>query len=275
MAIIYVPKGRAREYSPLAANLYEGCSHGCLYCYGPGIRRTSLEQYTRSCSPRADILAKLAADCKIFRYSREQVLLSFIGDPYCPEEAEHQVTRGALKLLLYNHIPVAILTKGGERIERDIDLISSFGESIKVGASLTFSDAGMSFEWEPKAALPEDRLAMLRLFTAAGIRTWASFEPVVDPDQSLRMIRASLDVVGEYRLGKLNHYKGLDAGIDWAAYLSQAVALLREKGKSFYVKQDLREAAPSVRLYGNEVLMDEGQARPFEKESDLFSGGEA
>ena len=33
MSIIYEPKGKAREYSPLAVNLYRGCSHGCLYCY--------------------------------------------------------------------------------------------------------------------------------------------------------------------------------------------------------------------------------------------------
>ena len=27
--VIYEPRGRAREYSPLAVNLYRGCSHGC------------------------------------------------------------------------------------------------------------------------------------------------------------------------------------------------------------------------------------------------------
>ena len=38
MSIIYQPKGKAREYSPLAANLYLGCNHGCKYCYAPSIR---------------------------------------------------------------------------------------------------------------------------------------------------------------------------------------------------------------------------------------------
>ncbi len=37
--LIYVPKGRAREYSPLALNLYRGCEHRCSYCYCPRIDR--------------------------------------------------------------------------------------------------------------------------------------------------------------------------------------------------------------------------------------------
>ncbi|MCL2006359.1 MAG: hypothetical protein FWG73_09405 [Planctomycetaceae bacterium] len=37
MPIIYTPRGKALEYSDLAANLYTGCSHACRYCYCPAI----------------------------------------------------------------------------------------------------------------------------------------------------------------------------------------------------------------------------------------------
>ena len=265
MAIIYVPKGRAREYSPLAANLYEGCSHGCKYCYAPGVRKQTREAYTEACRPRKDILTNLAIDCKKFHDSRDQVLLSFIGDPYCPEEEGYGITRKVLELFLDSRIPTAILTKGGTRISRDLDLIKRFGDSIKVGASLTFAEQKKSEEWEPRAATPYNRLESLAMLHLDGIRTWASFEPVVDPAESLEMLWRSLKVVDEFRLGKLNNYKGLDQGIDWSSYLRQAVSLLRGSGKPFYVKQDLREAAPSVPLYGNEVLMDQYQAEPFAK----------
>jgi DNA repair photolyase len=266
MAIIYVPKGRAREYSPLAANLYDGCSHGCKYCYAPGVRKQSRESFVENCKPRKDILEKLAGDMKSFKDSREQVLLSFIGDPYCPEESEYRVTRGALELFLANRIPTAVLTKGGQRARRDTDLFLKFGRSIKVGASLTFYDEALSLEWEPRAASPQDRLDLLAALWEMHVHTWASLEPVIDPDQSLRIIQESMDFVDEYRLGKLNNFKGLDSGVNWSAYLAQAVALLRLFAKPFYVKQDLREAAPNVPLFGNEVLMDEWQAQPFEKE---------
>jgi len=41
MPIIYEPSGKALEYSPLAANLYAGCGHRCVYCYAPlALKRT-------------------------------------------------------------------------------------------------------------------------------------------------------------------------------------------------------------------------------------------
>jgi len=169
MSIIYVPKGRAREYSPLAANLFEGCSHGCKYCYAPGIRHLSPETYSKESKPRAEILSKIKDDCETFQDSREQVLLSFIGDPYCPEDAENGLTRSILSLFLENRIPTAILTKGGHRALRDMDIIKSFGRSIKVGATLTFSDSAKSLEWEPGAALPGDRIDTLLTLKEAGV----------------------------------------------------------------------------------------------------------
>lgn len=30
---IYEPRTRAKEYSDLAINIYNGCNHGCWYCY--------------------------------------------------------------------------------------------------------------------------------------------------------------------------------------------------------------------------------------------------
>ena len=40
--IIYEPSGPAREYSSLACNIYKGCQHGCVYCFGKN--RKSPEQ---------------------------------------------------------------------------------------------------------------------------------------------------------------------------------------------------------------------------------------
>ena len=39
MRTIYEPQGRAREYSPLALNHYQGCDHACTYCYARSINR--------------------------------------------------------------------------------------------------------------------------------------------------------------------------------------------------------------------------------------------
>ena len=33
LKLIYVPKGRAREYSEYALDIYEGCNLACKYCF--------------------------------------------------------------------------------------------------------------------------------------------------------------------------------------------------------------------------------------------------
>jgi len=257
MSIIYTPKGKAREYSPLAANFYNGCDHGCIYCYAPGIKRQTREEYNTCVTPRRDLLHQLERDCKQYAYSRQQVLFNFMGDPYCRANDKYKITRGALSLMFNNHIPVAILTKGGSRALQDIDIIKKFKEHIKVGATLTFYDKEKSIEWEPRAASPEDRMSMLRQFHKEGVKTWASFEPVIEPEESLTLIKETLDCVDEYKIGKLNNHKGMDKAVDWTSFLASVVDVLRGANKPFYIKYDLRQAAPTIKLYGNEMNYDE------------------
>lgn len=64
LQVVYEPKGRAAEYAPLAANLYDGCPHACSYCYVPGILRRHRLDFHEAAMPRRDVLAKLQADCR-------------------------------------------------------------------------------------------------------------------------------------------------------------------------------------------------------------------
>ena len=132
MSIIYKPEGRAREYSPLALNLYNGCDHGCLYCYNN--RRS---YFTSTPVPKKELIEKVTKDAKELQ-DKKQVLLCFAGDPYCKKDVELQMTRQVLEILLSYKIPTAILTKGGNRCLRDLALFKQFAEGIKVGATLTF-----------------------------------------------------------------------------------------------------------------------------------------
>lgn len=266
MSIIYEPQGRAREYSPLAANLYSGCSHGCVYCYGPKILRMDSHDYSLAEAPRVDAIQLFRKDAERLAGDGRQVLLSFIGDPYCLAEREHRLTHQALEICLEYHIPVAILTKGGERCLQDLDLFRCFGNHIKIGASLTFSDEAHSRDWEPGAAKPESRLIALEKLHWNHIPTWASMEPVILPDESLELIRVSIDFVDEYRLGKLNHIAAEDNGKDWIGYLSRALAILRPAKKKIYVKTDLRAAVHDWGLLPGEALQDRYLAAPWEME---------
>lgn len=254
MSIIYKPTGKAREYSPLAANLYLGCNHGCKYCYAPNIRFTKRENYLNP-EPRRNLLRDFELDCKKYYNSEDQILFCFMSDPYNSLESELRLTRECLKIALKYKIPIAILTKS-KTVLNDIDIIKKFGENIKVGFTLTFDNTKDSLEWEPEASLPGERLSCLKILKENNIKTWASFEPVIIPEQSINMIISSIKYVDEYKIGKLNNYKGLDKKINWNDFLSQCIFLLREK-KPFYIKHDLRIAADKTKLYGNECLMDE------------------
>ncbi len=255
MSVIYEPKGKAREYSPQALNLYLQCTHNCLYCYAPSALQKSREYFFSKPEPRKGVIESLKKEVK--RASKEQILLSFIGDVYSDTADNNQTTREALEILLDAKLPVAILTKGGLRCLKDIDIFKQFGDHLQIGATLTFSKEEDSLNYESGASLPGERLEMLRQLKKAGIRTFASFEPVIIPEQSLELMKKGLECVDTYKVGKINNFQGLDKTIDWTKFLSNTVELLRDNEKPFYIKYDLRIAAPTIKLYGNEVLPDE------------------
>lgn len=256
MQVIYEPKGKAREYSPLALNIYSGCDHDCKYCYVPNIKGRFNSQYRHNdVLTRKDLLKNLEKQLKKDNITK-QVLLSFTADPYCKKNDELQAARGVLELLCKYDIPIAILSKGGGRILQDLDIFKKF-KNIKVGASLTFIYKNDSLKMEPGAALSEDRINTLRILSENKIKTWVSLEPVIDPEQTLRIIEMTHKFVDHYKIGKLNHNKKHEDKIDWALFLKNAVILFRKYNKKFYVKEDLLKfSTPEVQLNKNETDKD-------------------
>lgn len=207
MSIIYKPCGMAREYSPYALNIYIGCSHRCKYCYAPHTLQKKSEYYFGKPEPRKNLLKLLEKDLKNNVYE-EQVLLSFVGDCYCDSTDNGETMREVLKMLNYYHVPVAVLSKGGKKMLRDLDIFKSFEDRITVGTTLTFLDEEKSKEWEPFASLPQERLETLKILHDSGIKTFASFEPTIEPSESLKLIKLTLEQnsVDHYKIGKLNNY---------------------------------------------------------------------
>lgn len=252
MKTIYEPRGRAREYSPLALNVYNQCDHFCRYCYIPIIQKkyghipSSEKVY-----PRHNILAELRKEAKRHSFGK-QVLLCFMGDPYCRADVEYETTRNILKILLKNQVTVAILTKGGKRCLRDLDLFRQF-DVVKVGATLTLVNNVDSLKWEPYASLPKHRVETLKKLKENGIKTWVSFEPVIDVKQTLQLIDVTHEFVDQYKVGKMNHY---NSNIDWRDFGLKAIEKLNSYGKKFYVKKDLAFYIPRGRLTEEQMDMD-------------------
>lgn len=237
MKIIYEPKGRAREYAHLAANLYKGCGHGCKYCYAPGVLRETRETFHSGVWLRDKGLCEFEWDCQKLAGTKNRVLLCFTCDPYPRHISDASHTRKAIRILKQYRIPFTVLTKGGTRAVGDFDL---YGPEDMFGVSMTFLDEKRSFEWEPHAASPQNRIAALEAAKQRGIRTWISLEPVIDPNQTIDIIRTTFPVCGHYRIGKLNHGQP-PRPIDWRQFALMAIAECEFHGVPYYVKADLAQ----------------------------------
>lgn len=235
MSYIYKPKGKAEEYGELALNHYKGCFHGCKYCYVPAIFHQTPEQF--QAAPRPRELNQKTLNRELEAVRGQSVFLCFTCDPYQPIDTEAKVTRNILQRFQTFGISPNILTKGGTRSIRDFDLLSRTPQA-KYGATLTFLDESLSTLWEPLAALPHDRLKALHKAYNLGIHTWASLEPVIDPAQSLQIIRETSSFVDEYKIGRWNHDPRAEQ-IDWKSFGEQAIELCLSLGKKFYIKKDL------------------------------------
>jgi len=236
---IYEPRGRAREYAALACNVYAGCDHACTYCYAPSATFKQREAFINS-KPRKDIIQNIRKEAKNWTGAKDQVLLCFTCDPYQKLDEELKLTRQAIIALHDHGFPVCTLTKGGSRALRDMDL---FGPLDAFATTMTFINVKDSLEWEPGAALPEDRMSTLEQFYRKGITTWVSLEPTIDPKQSLEIIRQTYHYVDLYKIGKLN-YHPLSKTIDWKKYTAQAVELVSGFGRDYIVKDDLAQFVP-------------------------------
>ncbi len=236
MGLIYIPTGKAREYTPLGLNLFSGCDHGCTYCYN--IRgRGKFDNH--NVVPKPGVLARLEKECS--KYRGKQIFMSFTCDPYCRAEKELEITRQALEILLKNRVPVMILTKGGTRVLRDINLFKEFGENIVVGQTLT--QAVGEIQREPKAETNVLRAAALNELHKQGIKTWVSAEPVYTIEALLRMIEFTQGFVDHYKIGKLNYGR---TNINWKSHGAALLDLLEKHDISAYIKDDTAKSMQHV-----------------------------
>jgi len=238
MKIIYQPKGRALEYSPLACNQYMGCTHGCKYCYAQGCMRTSSLKWMSNVYIRKDVLENFEKDARKIENSSKRILFSFLSDPYQPIEKEHHITRKCLELVAKYNLQSSILTKGSrDLIEQDFDLYHK--ARTQLGITISFSKDETRQQWEPNASTIHDRLELLKEAHKDGIYTWVSLEPVIDPKEALEVLHAAHPYVSFWKIGKLNHNKTIEKQVDWKRFLLSAKTFLNEVHAKYYIKKDL------------------------------------
>jgi DNA repair photolyase len=157
-----------REYT---ANLYKGCSHGCVYCYAPSLIH---DERTWGNFVDAKVNAPEVLAREVRRLKKGVVFLSSASDPYQPVEAKYGLTRRVLQTLHRHDFPVVILTRS-PLVLRDLDILRKMSW-VRVGFSIS-SVPGRTLE--PGVVPLGRRIETLRSLTRAGIKTWVSMAPLV------------------------------------------------------------------------------------------------
>lgn len=169
------------EYS---MNPYQGCEHGCVYCYA----RRSHTYWGLSAGLDFETRIIIKKDApqlleKAFlrkNWQPNPIMLSGNTDCYQPLEQKWQLTRACLKVFLRYGNPVGIITKNA-LITRDIDLLSALAKRglVRVFLSLTTFDEKLRRLMEPRTATLKRRLQTISELARAGIPTGAMIAPII------------------------------------------------------------------------------------------------
>ena len=160
-----------------AVNPYIGCAHACTYCYAKFMTRWyhKGEKWGSFVDVKKNAKECLLRDVKKRR--KGVILFSSVTDAYQPAEKKYGLTRSLLEVLVEHDFPVDILTKSS-LVTRDIDLLGRFDE-VEVGFTLTAFDERVRRSFEPGASPIQERLDALKLFSNAGIPTYAFLGPLL------------------------------------------------------------------------------------------------
>ena len=207
MKVVYEPTGAALEYAKLALNPYKGCVHRCVYCYNNG-RFGKKGAFFEGPKPRTGIAADVQKDLveiknKYHGHDCPEIQISFLGDAYQPAEISLGLTKLLARKIMSFDIPFTILTKSN-LILRDLDFLAGYPK-FRLGMSFTTVDPNEAIAWEPGTGYIEDRIKALKLFKAAGCKTWVSLEPVMRVESTLKTIKLIHPFVDFFHVGALNH----------------------------------------------------------------------
>ncbi len=165
-------------------NPYQGCEHGCIYCYA----RNSHEYwgYSAGLDFESRIMVKRNAPELLRKFllrpSWECQPLSLSGntDCYQPAEKKFRLTRRLLEVCQEFNQPVGIITKNA-LVLRDRDILSAMGQKklATVIVTITSLTEATRRVMEPRTTTAAQRLRTIRELSESGIRTGVMIGPVI------------------------------------------------------------------------------------------------
>ena len=190
-------------------NPYQGCEHGCIYCYA----RNSHEfwGYSAGLDFERRILVKKKAPnlletlLKKKSWKAQPIVLSGNTDCYQPAEKQFQITRQCLTVFLKYKHPVSIITKNA-LILRDLDILKALNKDhlISVNVSITSLSEDTRRILEPRTTTTIKRLETLKVLSENGIPVNVMLAPII-PSINSHEILALAKTTSEYGATSIAH----------------------------------------------------------------------
>ncbi|MEM7185327.1 MAG: PA0069 family radical SAM protein [Bacteroidota bacterium] len=167
-----------------SANPYQGCEHGCVYCYarntheywgyGPGVDFESVILIKKN-APQL-----LEQKLRSRNWQGETIVFSGNTDCYQPIERQLKITRQCLEIMHRWKHPTGIITKNS-LILRDLDLLSEMAkiDTIRVAISINTLTESTRRLLEPRTASIRNRLKAVELLSAQGVPVHVMIAPVI------------------------------------------------------------------------------------------------
>lgn len=171
-------------YMVYSMNPYQGCEHGCIYCYA----RNSFEYWGWSAGVdfESKIIVKKNAPQLLRkflmnpRYECIPISLSGNTDCYQPAEKKFRLTRRLLEVCNEFNQPVGMITKNAG-ILRDKDILQEMARKklVSILISITSFDEDLRRAMEPRTTTAKQRLRTIEELSAAGVRMGVMLGPMI------------------------------------------------------------------------------------------------
>jgi len=179
-----VNKVDSPDISGYSMNPYQGCEHGCLYCYA----RNSHEYWGYSAGMEFEqkILIKKNAPVLLEELFKKKswepgpIMFSGNTDCYQPIERKLKITRNMLEVCLKYRNPVSMITKNAV-ILRDLDILTEMAKLnlVHVMVTITSLDEDLRMKLEPRTVTYRNRLNVLKQLSANGIPCGVMVAPII------------------------------------------------------------------------------------------------
>ncbi len=165
-------------------NPYQGCEHGCAYCYARNVHENW--GYSAGTDFESKIIVKPSAPKLLEQlfmkktWKPEVISLSGNTDCYQPAERKYQITRQMLNIFCKYRNPVGIITKNA-LILRDLDYLQELASNnlVQVYISITTLNESLRSKMEPRTVTSKQRLQTIEKLAKANIPVAVMAAPII------------------------------------------------------------------------------------------------